>query len=170
MKKTLLLIAFLFSIISIYAKGPTVTEVTKIYDESIYLSPSATTWTVAGSIVTTSTSFTVNNFAWDCDTLSFVAEIYGSESLTAGETDSIALDLRIIPVSPGGLTDSLAWATWTQVLHKSTIGGKACFGAGVTFTQSSHIYGRMMVLIGDKTGDAETVKLRIYRIRKWRSP
>lgn len=175
MKKLLLIFAIvLIATLNLVAQTNKPTEVTKIYDGVIALSPSATTWTVCGSIVTTSTSFTLPSpfatFSWDCDTLSFIVEVYSSASILAGESDSSAIDLRIFPTSPTGLTDSTAWATWTQVMHKSTIGGRVCFGTAVTLPASSNIYGGMKVLIGLKTGDAESLSVRIWRVRKWRWP
>lgn len=170
MKKLMLIIVILLSFVNLYSQKMSKTEIDAIYDGEVYLAPSGTAWTVAGSTVTTSTSFTINPFSWDCDTLSFIAEVWGSESITASETDSVALDCRIYPISPKGLVDSTAWANWTQVIHKSTIGGKACFGTAVIFVNSTNIYGGMKVLIGVKTENAETIKFRIYRVRKWRFP
>ena len=174
MKKLFLLLIVLIATLNLVAQTNKPTEVTKIYDGVIALRPSVTTWTVCGSTVTTSTSFTLpspyEKFSWDCDTLSFIVEIYSSESIIAGESDSCAVDLRIFPTSPTGLTDSTTWDSWTQVMHKSTTGGRTCFGAAVTLPASSNIYGGMKVLLGLKTGDAENISMRIWRIRKWRWP
>lgn len=158
MKKIILLLLFVLST-SIYAQVGQDVRTEVVFEETFSIATGATS------------TRTTKPFKTYSDTLSFQIEVASADSLDAANPlsgDSLTIAFKILPLSVGGLQDTTTVTYWTTVVSKGAKQGRVAFGDNVALTSSKQFSALGYISVTNVTAGTQSVKVRVYAIRKFR--